>query len=66
MVEFRLENGRNMQFWNNRWCGVDSLDNAFPKLLSIASTKDAQVYQMWEQLGEAGYWNLVFTRQNYD
>ena len=31
-VEFRLKNGRNIQFWKERWCSEDSLDKAFLKL----------------------------------
>ena len=35
----------------------------FQELFSIATDKKAWVDQMWEQVGEAGCWNLIFTRQ---
>ncbi|KAL6333305.1 hypothetical protein AAG906_028489 [Vitis piasezkii] len=40
-VAFRLWNGRRVCFWKDRWCGDDSLEEAFPSLYSLASSKDA-------------------------
>ena len=66
MVVFRVGNGRRVRFWKGRWCGEDPLVEAFPELFSIVIDKEAWVNQMWEQVGEGGYWNLVFIRQIND
>ncbi|RVW85403.1 Polyadenylate-binding protein RBP47B' [Vitis vinifera] len=40
-VDFKLRDGRGVRFWKDRWCGEDSLEEAFPRLYSLASSKDA-------------------------
>ena len=55
-----------MWFWKDRWYGEDSLEEAFPSLYSLASSRDAWVAQLWDESGELGHWNLVFTRLNND
>ena len=35
-------------------------------LFLIASTKNACIAKMWEQIGEGGCWNPRFTRQIHD
>ena len=46
----------------DRWYEKDPLVVAFLELFFIASNKDAWVDQLWDQVGEVGCWNLVFTR----
>ena len=65
-VTFKVGDGRGVRFWKDRWCGEDSLEEAFPRLYSLASSKDAWVAQLWDQSGNLGYWNPVFTRLNND
>ena len=65
-VGFRAGNRRRVRFWKDRWCGEDPLAVAFPELFSISIDREAWVNQMWEQVGEGGYWNLVFIRQIND
>ena len=36
-----LRNGKKLKFWKNGWCGDESLNKIFPRLLSIASAKEA-------------------------
>ncbi|RVX14406.1 hypothetical protein CK203_017123 [Vitis vinifera] len=49
-----LDNRQRVEFWKDRWCGNSSLDESFPKLLSIASAKDTWLVEIWEQEGEGG------------
>ena len=65
-VDFKLRDGRGVRFWKDRWCGEDSLEEAFPRLYYLASSKDAWVAQLWDRSGNLGYWNPVFTRLNND
>ena len=65
-VGFKVGDGRRVQFWKNRWRGEDSLEEVFPSLYSLVSSKDAWVAQLWDQFGEVGHWNPVFTRLNND
>ena len=60
-IGFRVGNGKMVRFWKDRWCGEEPL-MTFQELFSIATDKKAWVDQMWEQVGEAGCWNLIFTR----
>ena len=38
----------------------------FPELFSITINKEAWLDQLWEQAGETGCWNPIFTRQIND
>ena len=31
-VAFKVGDGRRVRFWKDRWCGEDSLEEAFPRL----------------------------------
>ncbi|RVW72345.1 putative mitochondrial protein [Vitis vinifera] len=65
-VAFKVGDGRRVRFWKDRWCGEDSLDVAFPRLYNLAFSKDVWVAQLWDQSGNLGCWNPVFTRLNND
>ncbi|RVX05053.1 hypothetical protein CK203_019336 [Vitis vinifera] len=52
------------RFKGESWSGA--LEEAFPRLYSLASSKDAWVAQLWDQSGNLGYWNPIFTRLNND
>ena len=52
--KFKADNRQRVEFWKDRWCGNSSLDESFPKLLSIASAKDTWLVEIWEQEGEGG------------
>ncbi|RVW39502.1 microtubule-associated protein AIR9 [Vitis vinifera] len=41
-----MGNGRRVRFWKDKWCGEDTLGEAFPQLYSIAFVKDP-----WESNG---------------
>ena len=65
-VAFKVENGRKVQFWNDRWCGENALKEDFPSLYFLASFREAWVALLWDGTREVGHWNLVFTRHNDD
>ena len=65
-VAFKVGGGRRVRFWKDRGCGEDYLEEAFPSLYSLASSRDAWVAQLWDQFGNLGHWNPIFTRLNND
>ena len=60
---FKVGNDRRVSFWKDRRNGDESLEEAFLKLFSITSVKDAWVDQLWEQI-KGGCWKPLFIRQN--
>ena len=42
-VAFKVGDCRRVRFWKDRWCGEDSLEEVFPSLYSLASSRDAWV-----------------------
>ncbi|RVW87876.1 putative ribonuclease H protein [Vitis vinifera] len=50
-VAFKVGDGSKVRFWKDRWCGEDSLEEPFPSLYSLASSRDAWVAQLWDQSG---------------
>ena len=50
-----------MTFRLDRWCRDDPLAMSFRVLFSIAIDQEAWVDKVWEQAGENGFWNLVFS-----
>nr|CAN72765.1 hypothetical protein VITISV_037010 [Vitis vinifera] len=46
MVAFKVGDGKRVHFWKDRWCGEDSLDEAFPRLYHLPFSKDAWVAQL--------------------
>ena len=61
-TRFTVGLGNKVKFWKDKWCGDSSLRESFPKLYSIAFSKDAWVSDLWEDCG----WSLRFTRQLHD
>ena len=47
-IGFRVENGKRVRFWKDRWCGKEPLAVTFPELYSITTNKEVWVDQMWE------------------
>jgi hypothetical protein len=42
-IKHEVGDGSKIRFWHNVWCGDQPLKEAFPKLFSIASCKEAWV-----------------------
>ncbi|RVW81120.1 hypothetical protein CK203_044688 [Vitis vinifera] len=55
-------NGRKVKFWKDLWCEDQALKDAFPNLFKLAVNKDQWVCDAWEEGGEAGSWNPLFSR----
>ena len=53
-VAFKVGGGRRVRFWKDRWCGEDSLEEAFPSLYSLASSRDAWVVSIMGSVREFG------------
>lgn len=39
--------GKRIKFLKDKWCGVTSLDVAFPSLFSFTSAKEALMGNVW-------------------
>ena len=57
----KVSNGRDTNFWKNRWLGEKTLASAFPRLYSISSQQEAKVCDMWGLEN----WNLSWRRQPF-
>ncbi|RVW67649.1 hypothetical protein CK203_063071 [Vitis vinifera] len=55
-------NGRKVKFWKDLWCEDQALKDAFPNLFRLAINKDQWVCDAWEEGGEVGSWNPLFSR----
>ena len=63
---FDPEVGSRIRFWEDVWCGENSLKDTFPGLFSIASVKEASIADNVERFNGAIQWNIVFTRLIHD
>jgi len=52
LVHFKVRNGSRVLFWQDVWCGDNSLKTQFPDLFRMARSKDAMVHQMLSWNGE--------------
>ena len=65
-ITFSVGDGRRVRFWKDKWCGNNTLRDAFPSLFALAVSKDAWVADCWDSLGEEGGWNPRFSRSFND
>ena len=61
-VVFPLGDGRRINFWNDVWCGEETLSSSFPSFFSLALNKEAKVANIWESREGAGCWPPTFIR----
>ena len=59
---FVMGNGRRVKFWRDKWCGDEPLCVSFPSLLTLASSKEAWVADLWMHYSKGGGWNPSFSR----
>ena len=59
---FALGDSRRINFWNDVWCGEESLSSSFPSLFSLAVNKEAKVVDIWESREGVGCWSPTFIR----
>ena len=60
---FEVGNGKNVRFWKDKWCGTSRLNEDFPSLFALATSKKAWVTKVWIA-GEdrRGSWIPTFNR----
>ncbi|RVW43353.1 hypothetical protein CK203_070280 [Vitis vinifera] len=61
-----LGNERKIKIWKNLWYEDQALKDAFPNLFKLAVNKDQWVCDAWEEEGEMGSWNPLFSRHFND
>ncbi|GKE35585.1 RNA-directed DNA polymerase, eukaryota, partial [Tanacetum coccineum] len=50
--------GRNTRFWKDIWCGDGTLEATYPRLVTLASNRNAFVSDYWSMHG----WNISWRR----
>jgi hypothetical protein len=60
-----MGNGEHTRFWEDRWVGVASLSELFPRLFSISMQKEVSVARMRNQNG-LGSWDLIWRRRLFE
>ena len=63
---FIVGNGRKAKFWKDLWCEDQTLKEVFPNLFRLAVNKDERVFDAWEEGGEVGSWNPLFSKHFND
>ncbi|RVX04487.1 hypothetical protein CK203_018465 [Vitis vinifera] len=61
-----LGNERKIKFWKDLWYEDQALKDAFPNLFKLVVNKDQWVCDAWEEEGEVGSWNPLFSRHFND
>ena len=59
---FIVKNGRKVKFWKDLWCEDQTLKDVFPNLFRLVVNKDEWVFDAWEEGGEVGSSNPLFSR----
>ena len=61
-TRFEVGHERRINFWHNVWCNDIPLKESFPLLSTLATFKEAWVYDVQEVKGGMVTWNLCFLR----
>ena len=65
-MQIKVEDGKSVRFWHDRWCEAGSLKSIFPRLYSISLQKNYMISQMGEWQEETWNWHLIWRRYLYD
>ncbi|GJW16418.1 RNA-directed DNA polymerase, eukaryota [Tanacetum coccineum] len=57
-IRKKVGNGRNTIFWKDMWCGDGTLEATYPRLVALASNRNAFVSDYWSMYG----WNIRWRR----
>ena len=57
---FSIGDGRRVRFWEDRWCGDDTLSRSFPSLFELTASKEEWVAEVWVVSEEEGVGILTF------
>jgi hypothetical protein len=63
---FNPGDGSKISFWEDVWCGENSLKDTFPSLFNIARFREATIADNVEYSNGSTQWNIVFTRLLHD
>ena len=64
--KWKVEDGKDVSFWKDSWLGGVALLNAFPRLFSICTTKDAKVAKLGYWDNGIWVWQLAWRRHFFD
>ena len=65
-MRVRVGNGKSILFWHDRWCVAGVLKCIFPRLYTISTQKQCQLYHMGEWVEGSWVWHLQWRRPLYD
>ena len=58
-----MGDGKNVRFWKDKWCGTSRLNEDFPSLFALATSKKAWVTKVWiAEEDRRGSWIPTFNR----
>lgn len=62
-VKLKLGDGRQVKFWQDKWCGPWQLMELFPRLFELAANQNGSVADAGEWSGNRWSWQLSWCRQ---
>ena len=66
LLSFKVGDGSRVCFWQDVWCGVSSLKEAFPGLFFISENRDSFVAELMSFRHGSLHWELKFSRNIQD
>ncbi|XP_068461575.1 uncharacterized protein [Phaseolus vulgaris] len=60
--KWKVGDGKDISFWDDRWLSSDALKRVFPRLFSICSAKDAKVAELGFWANGVWIWQLAWRR----
>jgi len=60
--KWKVEDGKDISFWDDKWLDSDALKRVFPRLFSIYSAKDAKVAELGFWANGVWVWQLAWRR----
>jgi len=64
--KWKVGNGKDIYFWKDSWLNGESLKNAFPRLFSTSSTKDAKLAELGFWSNGVSVWQLAWRRPFFE
>ena len=59
-LAYQVGSGQKVRFWTDKWCGDEPICESFPSLFSIFLSKNAQVSEVWNLIGDGDGWTPLF------
>ncbi|XP_028122010.1 uncharacterized protein LOC114319199 [Camellia sinensis] len=62
-IQFKLGDGKRIKFWLDTWVSCTPLANLYPRLFSLATSKDSFVHQyLYQAADNQTHWNISYRR----